>query len=322
MKKVFAILLLLAVVSCAVFAQAAQEKYPTKPIDIVLASSAGSGGDVSSRLVAKYLGQELGVTVNVINTPGGSGIPAVQSVLTAQKDGYTLMSEQGLSSSYQMALDEIPYDLMNDRVFICRIVSGPQVICGNPKMGWNDIRDVAAYIKDNPGVEFLWGGIGKSSAANFAIIEFMNSFGIDMSKTKEVRYGGGGEILAAIAGGHIMIGSCAASGVPSFVQDGSVKPLVVCGSSRLESLPDVPCAAELGLTDLTADFWIGLSAPKGVSDEVIKTIEAAAKKVSENPEFIADLAKVGVVVSFVGTADMPAFIQKEGTAVKKMVKGE
>ena len=322
MKKVLAILLLLAVVSCAVFAQAAQEKYPTKPIDIVLASSAGSGGDVSSRLIAKYLGQELGVTVNVINTPGGSGIPAVQSVLTAQKDGYTLMSEQGLSSSYQMALDEIPYDLLNDRTYICRIVSGPQVICGSPNMGWNDIRDVAEYIKNNPNAEFLWGGIGNSSAANFAIIEFMNSFGIDISKTKEVRYDGGGKILAAIAGGHILIGSCAASGVPSFVQDGSVKPLVVCGSSRLPSLPDVPCAAELGLTELTADFWIGLSAAKGVPDDVIKTIEAAAKKITQNQEFIADLAKVGVVVDFVGTADMPAFIQKEGTAVRKMVKGE
>lgn len=321
MKKLFSISILILLVASMVFAQAQTEQYPSKPIDIVLASSAGSGGDVASRLIAKYLGQELGVNVNVINTPGGSGIPAVQSVLTAQADGYTLMSEQGLSSSYQMALDEIPYDLFKDRKYICRVVSGPQVICGNPNMGWNDITDVADYIKKNPGKEFLWAGIGNSSAANFAIIEFMNSCGIDKSKTKEIRYGGGGEILAAIAGGHVMIGSCAASGVPSFVQDGSVKPLVVCGNSRLETLPDVPCAKELGLDELTADFWIGLSGSKDISDDVVKTIEAACKKVIVNPDFLADIAKVGVVVDFVGSDDINAFLEKEGTNVRKMVKG-
>lgn len=321
MKKGFIVLLVVLAVAGTVFAQGSQEAYPTKPIDLVLASSPGSGGDVTSRLIAKHLGQELGVTVNIINTPGGSGIPAVQSVLTAPADGYTLMSEQGLSSSYQMALDEIPYDIFKDRKYICKIASGPQVLCGSPNMGWNDIRDVAAFIKANPGKEFFWGGIGISSAANFAVIQFMNSCGVDITKTKEVRYDGGGKILAAIAGGHIMIGSCAASGVPPFVQDGSVKPLVVSGSSRLATLPDVPCATELGLTELTADFWIGISGSKNIPDSVVKTIEAAAEKISKNPAFIADLAKVGVVVNFVGSADMPAALEKEGTAVRKMVKG-
>lgn len=319
MKRLVSVILVMLIALASLMAQGATEAYPSKPIDIVLGASAGSGGDVASRLIAKYLGQELGVTVNVINTPGGSGIPAVQSVLSSVSDGYTLMSDQGLSSSYQEALDELPYDLYADRKYICKIVSGPQVICGDPKMGWEDITDVGEYILANPGKEFTWAGIGKSSAANFAVLQFMNSYDIDVASTKEIRYGGGGEILAAIAGGHVQIGSCAASGVPSFAQDGSVKPLVVCGSSRLASLPDVPCAAELGLDELVADFWIGLSGSKDLSDEVVNTIVAAVEKVIVNPDFLADIGRVGLVVNYVGPEDMVETLKTEGENVKKLV---
>lgn len=319
MKRLVSVILVMLIALASLMAQGATEAYPSKPIDIVLGASAGSGGDVASRLIAKYLGQELGVTVNVINTPGGSGIPAVQSVLSAPVDGYTLMSDQGLSSSYQEALDELPYDLYADRKYICKIVSGPQVLCGDPKMGWDDITDVGEYLKANPGKEFTWAGIGKSSAANFAVLQFMNEYGIDVKSTKEIRYGGGGEILAAIAGGHVQIGSCAASGVPSFAQDGSVKPLVVCGSSRLASLPDVPCAAELGLDGLVADFWIGLSGSKDLSDDVVNALIAAVEKVIVNPDFLADIGRVGLVVNYVGPDGIVEALKAEGENVKKLV---
>mgnify|MGYP002556349376 CR=1 FL=1 len=90
----------------------AQKEYPDKAIDVVCAGGAGSGGDTLLRVTCKYLSDELGVPVNVINTTGGSGVPAVQSVLDAPADGYTLMGDQAISSSYQAHLDELPYDLL------------------------------------------------------------------------------------------------------------------------------------------------------------------------------------------------------------------
>ena len=280
--------------------------------------SAGSGGDVLLRVICKYLADELGVTVNVINTTGGSGVPAVQSVLSAQPDGYTLMGDQAYSSSNQVNLDELPYDIFADRVYICRVASGPQVLCGSPDMGWEDIRDVAEWIASNPDEEFFWGGIGKSSAANYAVLEFMLESGIDITKTTELRYSGGGDILAAIAGGHIMLGSCAASGVPSFAQDGSVKPLVVCGSSRLDILPDVPCAAELGYRTLNADFWIGFSGSSKLPPEVIDTIREACENLIANEEFLADIAQIGAVVNYASGADMLNDMKAEIETAQKL----
>jgi len=321
MKKILLTLLVIASISM-LFANGAQEvAYPTKPIDLVCAGSAGSGGDTMTRVIAMYLGRELGVTVNVINTAGGGGIPAVQSVLDAAPDGYMLVADQGLSSSFQLAMDPgaVPYDIMKDRKFICKVSSGPQVLCGSTKMGWNDISDVGKYLKEGNYKDFFWGGIGANSAANFAVLEFCQAYDIDRQKMTEIRYKGGGDILAAIAGGHIMIGSCAASGVPSYVQDNMVKPLVICGASRLDILPGVPCAADLGLNNLTADFWIGISGRADLPAKVVTTINEAVKKVIANKDFLAALGRIGGVVNYIGPEEMPAAIEKEGATVAELV---
>ena len=318
-RKFFALMIATVLLVSMVFTGCAQKEYPSRAIEVVCAGGAGSGGDTLLRVICKYLQEELGVPVNVINTTGGSGVPAVQSVLDAQADGYTLMGDQAMSSSFQVALDELPYDVFEDRTYICRIASGPQVLCGSPNMGWEDITDVAEWIKANPDEEFIWGGISKSSAANFAVLEFMLESGIDVSKTKELRYGGGGDILAAIAGGHILLGSCAASGVPSFAQDGQVKPLVVCGSSRLDILPDVPCAAELGFETLNADFWIGFSGSAELEDEVVEKIQTACKKMIEDENFLADIGKIGAVLNYAEGEDMFADLQAEVEISQKLI---
>ena len=310
-KRIIALMLVALFLVASMLAGCEVAEYPSRAIEVVCAGGAGSGGDTLLRVICKYLADELGVPVNVINTTGGSGVPAVQSVLEAQPDGYTLMGDQAMSSSFQSQLEELPYDLLADRTYICRIASGPQVLCGSPNMGWENITDVAEWVKANPNEEFIWGGISKSSAANFAVLEFMTEAGIDPSATTELRYKGGGDILAAIAGGHILLGSCAASGVPSFAQDGSVKPLVVCGSSRLDILPDVPCAAELGYETLNADFWIGFSGSSKLDEKVVTKIQDACKKMIENPEFLADIGKIGAVLNYAEGEDMLNDIKAE-----------
>jgi len=318
-KKIFALMLVALLLVSTMFAGCAKKAYPNKAIEVVCAGGAGSGGDTLLRVICKYLQEEIGVPVNVINTTGGSGVPAVQSVLDAQADGYTLMGDQAMSSSFQSQLEELPYDLLEDRTYICRIASGPQVLCGSPDMGWEDITDVAEWVKANPNEEFIWGGISKSSAANFAVLEFMTESGIDPAATTELRYKGGGDILAAIAGGHILLGSCAASGVPSFAQDGSVKPLVVCGASRLDILPDVPCAAELGFETLNADFWIGFSGSSKLDDEVVTKIQEACKKMIEDPDFLADIGQIGAVLNYAEGADMLEDLKAEMELAAKLI---
>ena len=111
-KKIFALMLVALLLVSTMFAGCAKKAYPNKAIEVVCAGGAGSGGDTLLRVICKYLQEEIGVPVNVINTTGGSGVPAVQSVLDAQADGYTLMGDQAMSSSFQSQLEELPYDLL------------------------------------------------------------------------------------------------------------------------------------------------------------------------------------------------------------------
>ena len=318
MKRLSIVLVLLLLACSLVTAQAQQEaaSYPTKPIDFVIASSAGSGGDVLTRLIAKYMSEELGVGINVLNQGGGNGIPAVQSVLNAKPDGYTFLADQALSSSYQMLLSDLPF-VVEERNFIVRFAKGPQVLCINPNQGWKDLNDVAKFAKENPG-ELIWAGISSSSAADLVQLQFMRAAGINVKQTKKLAFTGGGEILSAIAGGHAMLGTSAASGVPSFAQSGKVLPIAVAGSSRIASLPDVKSAAEQGFPEVTIGFWIGLSGRPDLPQNVVDTILAAARKVKENENFLADLGKLGLVLDYAETTQMKNDILDESKSVKEL----
>ncbi len=284
-------------------------KYPTRAIDLIVPASAGSGGDVLTRVIAKYMSEELGVGINVLNQGGGNGIPAVQAMLSAKPDGYTLLADQALSSSYQMLLKNLPYSV-DDRTFIVRFGKGPQVLCVNPKSGWKDLNDVAKFAKENPG-KLIWGGISAMSAADLVQLQFMRAAGIDVKQTKKLSYTGGGEILSAIAGGHIMLGTSAASGVPPFAQSGKVLPIVVSGSKRIAMLPDTKSAAEQGFPEVTIGFWVGISGQKNLPQEIVDILDATARKIIVRQDFLQDLDKIGVVLDFADSAKMRADVHAE-----------
>lgn len=294
----------------------AVEKYPNKPIDLIVPASAGSGGDVLTRVIAKYLSEELGVPVNVVNQGGGNGIPAVQSMLTAKPDGYKLLSDQALSSSYQLLLENLPYSV-DDRTFIARVGKGPQVLCANPKTGWRDLNDVAEFARKNP-EKFIWGGISASSAADLVQLQFMFAAKIDVAKTKKLAYTGGGEILSAIAGGHVLFGTSAASGVPSFAQGGKVVPIAIAGSKRLSALPGVKSAEEQGFPSVDIGFWIGISGQKDLPRYVVDTLNAAIQKVIARQDFLQDIDRIGVVLSYAGPEQMKKDVHAEAEVVKSL----
>lgn len=312
MKRKLVVVTCFILVCMAVFA--ADPKYPTKPIDLVIPGSAGAGSDVLTRVIAKYLSMELGVGVNVINMPGGNGIPAVQSVLSAKPDGYYLLSDQALSSSYQMMIKELPYKV-TDRTFIVRFAKGPQVLCVNPASGFKTLSDVAAFAKANPD-KFVWGGISASSAADLVQLQFFKAAGINVKSIKKLSYTGGGEILSAIAGGHIMLGTSAASGVPSYASAGKVLPMAIAGSKRIGALPDTKSAAEQGFPEVTIGFWVGISGQHDLPQYVIDTIDKAARKVMARQDFLQDLDRLGTVPDFADRTQMLAdvLVEAEETA--------
>lgn len=309
LPKVSILFLILFIFSLA-STEASAQKYPQKPIEVILGYEAGGGGDVLLRIITKHLSKEMGQPFIVINKSGGAGIPATLDVMKAKPDGYTILSDATSQSSYQIGRKDVPFDPL-ERSYICKVATVPYALFCDPKLPWKSLKDAADFIKEQP-EKFVWGGIGGPGGVTYSQLKFFTGIGADINKLKRAWYKGSGPILIAVAGGHIMFGSSAASGVPTFQQGGLVRTLVVTGDKPLKSLPGVPSAKESGYPFVNTSMWSGFSGPPNLPKEVVDTINKAVKKIMQAPEFIADLEKVSSVPDYAGPEELKNFIIEEG----------
>ncbi|MDI7261040.1 MAG: tripartite tricarboxylate transporter substrate binding protein [Thermodesulfobacteriota bacterium] len=295
----------------ALFAQA---KYPTKAIELVVAFSPGGGSDAVARIMGKYLSAQLDVPINIVNKPGGNQIPAVLSVLNARADGYILLQELNTTSSLQTMVKDLPYKL-GDRTYGPMMVEGPMVIVANGKSPWNSLKDVIEAAKKDPS-SFTWGRLGGTATADLTIMKLLLAGGVDITKTKPVGFPGTGPAVTAVGGGHIMLASDGAASVIPLQSSGIVKALAVTGDKRLASMPDVPTTKEVGFPSVDVITWFGISGPKDLPKSVVDRLDAAAKKVVENPDFAKYLEAIGRYPRYISPDQTRDYVFKEAEGYK------
>jgi Uncharacterized protein conserved in bacteria len=295
-----------------------KNQYPSRAIDLVVPVAAGSGTDVMARITAKFLAQELGQPVNVVNKPGGNAVAGVLSVMSAQPDGYTLLADANMWSSFQVNAADLPYKVEN-RTFVAKVSGAPIVLFCSGKAPWQNVGDAVKAAQADPS-GIAWGGLGGMSSTDLGLMQFFNAAKIDVAQTKKVIYQGGGQVLAAAAGGHIQIGGAGASGILPFVQGGKLRPLFITGDKRLSMLPDVMTAQEAGYPDVTSTSWLGISGPPAMSPEIVKRLDEALKKVTAKKEFIEEMNKVAAIVKYVGPEDMKKEVLAEADKAKSFLK--
>src|SRR5437879_11315554 len=133
-------------------ALARSENYPSRPISLVVALAAGTGMDVVARLYAEKLGQALGKPVIVENKAGGAGLVAVESVLNAPADGYTLAAATSSIMAIRPSLfRKPPYDPLKDFVPISLYLKSPFILVVNPALPIHSVGDLIKYVKEHPG---------------------------------------------------------------------------------------------------------------------------------------------------------------------------
>jgi len=295
----------------------AARPYPQKAIQYVVSFAPGGGSDVVARVVAKYLSAELGVPVNVVNKDGGNQIPAILSVLNAAPDGYTLLQEQPANSSIKAILKDLPFKL-EDRFYGPLTIGGPNAFVASGKSPWKTLKDMVDAAKKDVG-SFTWVRTGGSSLTDMAMLQLFDAAGIDATKTKPVDFQGVGPGNIAVAGGHVMLGGGGAGSVVAMVMSGDLKALAVTGDKRVPALPDAPSAAESGFPASNLMNWYGLSGPKNLPQEVIDRLDAAAKKIAQNPQFIKEAEQVASYPIYAPPAQAREYALKEGELYKRLV---
>ena len=314
--RIFGLLTALSILS-ATSPAATQESYPSKAIELVVPFSAGASSDLSARVLARALEAKWNVPVRAINKPGGNTVPAVNDVKNAKPDGYTLLADGPPSSSWlETAVPDLPFKVA-DRTFLGLVAYTPLFFIVPADSPFKTLQDAAAALKSDP-TSFTWTSLGGAGAHDILFRQFSRSAGVDVSKTRSIQSKGGSEAVVLVAGNHVKLGLATHGGAAAAVKSGKIRLLAVASPERWPDQPDVPTAQELGFSNIEVYFWLGISGPPNLPDNVVAAWSKVLAEVSADTAFQQDLKKVGLQPLYLNAKDTLARVDRERLDAQKL----
>lgn len=284
----------LALLACGASAQAPSRSsaasYPSRPVQIVVPFTPGTGMDILARIVGQKLSERWGQPVIVDNRPGASGNIGTDLVVKAAPDGYTLLLTANTLVMTVSLYSNVPYDPIKDLAPIEKMAVGTMAITLNPAVPAHSLREFVAYAKANPG-KLAYGSPGVGTPQHLATELLKSQAGIDML---HVPYKGSAGAITGLMTGDIAMMSNALHAVLPQVRAGKINAIAVGGSKRSRLAPDIPTFAESGYPDLDVDFWYGLLAPTGTPKDIIAKLNEDVAQVLNAPEMRETLQAQGL----------------------------
>lgn len=269
---------------------AAQEKYPAKPVRLVIPFGAGGITDVAGRLIGQHLGEELGQPVVIDNRPGAGGSIAAQAVAQAQPDGYTLLlGTVGTQVVNPMIYRKLPYEPAK-LVPVSLVSNSPYALAVAGVAGANDLKGLVAYAAKHPGA-LNFGSAGNGSAPHLGIELFKLATGSDIV---HVPFKSGAEAVNAAISGQVQIVIDALPVVQPQAKAGRLKMLALAAARRNAAAPELPTSVEQGVPDFQIGSWNALVVPAGTPPAVATALSDALARALKRPQVVARLAELGI----------------------------
>jgi tripartite-type tricarboxylate transporter receptor subunit TctC len=270
----------------AAFAQA-PDKYPSRPVKIIVPYAPGGATDIVGRILADQLGKSLGQQFYVENKPGAFGMLAIEEMVRSPADGYTLMIGNVSTNAITPIIyaQKLTFDYMKDVVPITNTVDVPAFVVATKKnFDVKTMPELVDFAKKNPG-QVRYGTVGNGSYPHYDMAYFAKRAGdLDMIAIPN-KAGASGVINDMLTGSTQVAFLNVASSAPQ-VKSGSLQPLAVVNHARLADFPDLPTMQEVGYPDVGTIAWQGLFAPAGTPKEVLQAIFNATIAAMKTPEVI------------------------------------
>lgn len=268
----------------------AAQGYPVKPIRFVVPYAPGGNTDILSRLIGQKLNEAWKQQVIIDNRPGAAGTVGAELVARAPADGYTIiMGSFGNIIVANSLYKNLKYDPLKDFAPVALVSLPPGVLVENPAVPAQNVRELIAYAKSNPG-RLNYGSPG-SGAWNHLFFELFNtSAGISIV---HVPYKGIAPAVVDLLGGQVQLAMSAFPTALPHVKSGKLRALAVTSAKRSGLMTEVPTIAESGLPGYEAAGWFGVLAPGGTPSTVITRLNAEINRILELPEVKASLASDG-----------------------------
>jgi tripartite-type tricarboxylate transporter receptor subunit TctC len=290
--------------------------YPSKTISIIVPAAAGGIADLVARVFAAKIGETNNARVIVVDKSGGGGVPGTATVVSAKPDGYTLLSTYEGPVSVMPQLQKLSYDPAKDLVPIVHLLSAPNFLVISSSVPVNNLAELIAYAKDNPG-KLTYASQGVGSTGHLAGEMLKLAAGIDIT---HVPYRGAAPATQDLLAGNVsMIFSLFAS-VQPYLTSGKMRIIGVATKDRATFMPEVPTLIEQGIP-IEMAAWFGLLAPAGTPAEVISWLNERANSLMSTPDVQARFIAQGATLPL-GTPDafgkfISAETQKFGEVIRR-----
>jgi tripartite-type tricarboxylate transporter receptor subunit TctC len=290
MCRPFGVFATLLVVFALVAPAAAEIRYPTKPVRIVLPFAAGGVADITARVVADKLGQKLGGRFYVENQPGAGGITAARTVISATPDGTTLaLLSNGTAVSVSL-FNKLPFDPVKDFVPISSLGTFDFLFATGAESEFKSVAAFIASAKAKPGTLNV-GTINVGSTQNLSAELFKTAAGIDF---QIIPYRGTPDLLVSLMQGNVALAIDSYSSMKGNLADGKIRALASSGATRSQATPDIPTLRESGVGNYDVVSWNALFAPAGTPEEIIWTLNGALQEILAEPEVRKQLLELGI----------------------------
>jgi tripartite-type tricarboxylate transporter receptor subunit TctC len=260
-----------------------------------------------ARILAEPLGAVLGQPIVIDNRGGAAGNIGTDLVAKAAPDGYTILFTLSSHTINPKLYDKLPFDVEKDFVPISLAATLPQILVANPSVPANNVRELIALAKAQPG-KLNYASVGTGSPAHIAGELFKLKAGIDMV---HVPYKGGGPAITDTLGGQVQLAFVSIPAALQYVKAGRLKPIAVTSEKRSEAAPEIPTLVESGVPDCVVNSWYGALAPAKTPPAIVAKLQAAFAKVLAMPEVREKLFLQGAEASPSTSAEFDLRIREE-----------
>lgn len=296
---------------------AAQADWPQKPIRIVVTFSPGGSSDIAARSIAVPLQQKLGQPVVVDNKPGGGGTIGASEVARAAPDGYTLlMSNTTPISLSPFMLSPAPYDPIKGFAHVGLVATVPDVVMVHPSVPAKNMAELVAWIKaQKDPVNYGSGGIG--SIGHILGETFKKEQNL---RIEHVGYRGSAPMITDLLAGTLNFSFDTLPQNVPHIKAGKLRPIAVTTRVRSSILPELPTVVEANMPGLVAENFIGISAPAGTPEAIVKKLHAAIQESLDDPALVKRLGDYGMMLRKSSNAEFVKFVGDQVRAWEPLVK--
>ncbi len=287
MKKMFAVLLAAALFAGS-FARALD--YPAQPITLICGWDAGGSSDLACRVIAKLANKYMGVSMNVVNRPGGNGAVSLgEMAARTRPDGYTIALCASGGFTTMPFVQETGYSI-DDFTFLTGVSSEPLAVIVSASSGIDSLQDVKAAYEKNP-QPVIYGMSGSNGHNHMYAIKMFRAMGVE---DQIIPYSGASGAITALLGGEVDMILIHPGMVLPAIKSGEVKVIAMLYEKRIPAFPDVPTVEELGLGKIHAETYKGLLVPKATPLEVVAYLNEKINEIMKDGEYTGFLAANGI----------------------------